>query len=336
MPCYSPLKGWRDKETNGIVFRPCGSSECMEVACGQCLGCRLDRSRVWALRIVHEASLCDSAVFVTLTYRDLYDADDDQLEGGFHVPHDWSLDKSHFRNFMKRLRKAFWHYDADGKKVYEKIRYFHCGEYGNVCRHSFRLDLQNCPYCTVGRPHYHAILFGCDFPDLVAYKGEGEDTRYTSPFLESIWKYGFVDVGNVNFESAAYVSRYILKKVTGPKADDHYMFIDEDGVCDWLEPEYCTMSRRPGIGKDWFDSFVTDVFPSDEVPVPDMANPRVIKKVPRYYEELFRREHPLRLEEIKALRKEFRAAHAHEYTPERLMDKYKVKKAQVSMLKRTV
>ena len=91
------------------------------------------------------------------------------------------------------------------------------------------------------------------------------------------------------------------------------------------------MSRKPGIGYEWFQKYKDDVFPSDEVP--DLVD-KVFKKVPRYYEEVFKCEDPLTLEEIKEVRQEFRRVHGDEYTPARLMDKYKVKKAQVDLLTR--
>lgn len=326
MPCYSPLKGWRDEETGGIVFKGEGAASTMEVACGQCLGCRLDRSRMWAIRICHEASLYETEFgncFVTLTYRDEAECTDEQLRDGYHVPKDWSLNKKHFQDFMKRLRKAYG----------QKIRFFHCGEYGNRCKHGLDLELVGCPLCQVGRPHYHACLFNVSFDDLEVYTQSGGEPRYTSQKLADIWKFGFVDVGELNFESAAYVARYILKKVTGHKADDHYMQCDLDGEVTFVSPEYVTMSRRPGVGKRWFDKYKSDVFPSDEVPVPGVG---VLKSVPRYYEELFKIEDPLSLEEIKAVRQEFLRTHSDEFSPARLMDKYKVKKAQFGMLKRTI
>ena len=297
----------------------------MEVACGQCLGCRLDKSRMWAMRIVHEASVHEfdrGNCFVTLTYRDRAECTAEQFLRGYHVPDDWSLNKKHFQDFMKRLRKGS---DA-------KIRFFHCGEYGNTCKHGIDLEAVGCPLCNVGRPHYHAALFNCSFGDLESY-GSGPDgsLRYTSPSLERVWKYGFVDVGELNFDSAAYVARYIMKKVTGANADDHYMQIDFDGCATWVQPEYITMSRRPGIGRAWFDRFKDDVFPSDEVPVPGSG---VFKKVPRYYEEIFACSDPMSMEDIKAVRQKFREEHAEEYTADRLMSKYHVKKAQVDMLKR--
>ena len=318
MPCYSPLKGWKDHETGGIKFRPDGAREKMEVACGQCLGCRLDRSRMWAMRIVHESSLWEITggnCFVTLTYRDPVECNEDQLRSRFHVPDDWSLQKKHVQDFMKRLRKRFDN----------KIRFFGVGEYGHRCKHGIDLERVGCPLCNVGRPHYHICLFNVSFADLVPYGSERGELRYTSPFLESVWKYGFVDVGELNFASAAYVARYCLKKVTGVKSDEHYMQIDLDGCATWVEHEFSLMSRKPGIGRDWYEKYKDDVFPSDEVPV---LGHGVVKGVPRYYEEIFKEENPLSLEEIKRVRETFRREHADEYTPERLMDKYKVKKAK--------
>ena len=323
MPCYSPLKGWKDDDTGGIKFRPDGAREKMEVACGQCLGCRLDHSRMWAMRIVHEASLWEGErgnCFVTLTYREKYECDEEQFRNGYHVPDDWSLNKAHFQKFMKRLRKHFG----------GKIRFFHCGEYGNKCQHGLDLSLVKCPMCNVGRPHYHACLFNCGFLDLEPYDSHNGELRYTSPTLEKIWKYGFVDVGALNFESAAYVARYVMKKITGVKADDWYL-LKEDGV--YAQPEYITMSRRPGIAKEWFDKYKDDLFPADNVPVPGKG---VINGVPRYYGNLMSELEPEVMEEVKRLRQVFMREHADEFTPARLMDKYKVKKAAIETLSRRI
>ena len=174
--------------------------------------------------------------------------------------------------------------------------------------------------------------------------------RYTSPLLAKIWGYGFVDVGKLNFDSAAYVARYIMKKVNGLAADDHYLQYNEDGEPVFVEPEFTLMSRghtypecrnghvegckcTGGIGYEWFQKYWEDCFPSDECP--DLVN-KVFKKVPRYYEEIFKIKDPMTLEDIKAVRQEFRRVHGDEYTPARLMDKYKVQKAQVKLLQRKI
>lgn len=318
MPCYSPLKGFKDLETGGIKFRRENAGDEMEVACGQCLGCRLDRSRMWAMRIVHESGMHEHSggnCFITLTY-------DDE-----HVPDTWSLQKSDFQKFMKRVRK----------KYPQKIRYFHVGEYGAKCKHieAWETDrtVKDCPGCDVGRPHYHACLFNISFADREPVGQRNGVVYYTSRELQELWPFGFVQVGDITFESAAYAARYCLKKITGPQADNWYQVTDNCGEVRKVEPEYTTMSLKPGIGADWYEKYKTDIFPSDEVPVPGSG---VFKKVPRYYESLLEREDPGLLEEVKLLREAFKKAHGDEYTPERLMAKYKVKKAQVGMLKRGV
>lgn len=325
MPCYSPLLGWKDRRTGGLSFNRRDGDDEMEVSCGQCIGCRLDYSRMWAMRIVHEASMWEhhgGNCFVTLTYRDEAECTFAQWKKGQHVPRDWSLDKTHFQKFMKRLRKAF---------APQRVRFFHVGEYGRKCKHGIDLTMVKCPLCFVGRPHYHACLFNCWFDDLEAYGSDGGELRYTSAMLEDIWGYGFVDVGEVNYASAAYGARYILKKISGPRAADHYMAYDLDGVVTFLQPEYTTMSRRPGIGYAWYKKYKSDVFPSDETPIPGYG---VVKKVPRYYEELLKIEDPIALEEIKELRSKYREDNMDEYTPDRLMAKYKVKMAQIRSLER--
>ena len=290
----------------------------MSVACGGCLGCRLDRARAWSIRMVHEAQMWDDNCFVTLTY-------DEE-----HMPRLWTggpgtLVKEHFQKSMKRLRKRFPN---------RQIRYYQCREYGD------NLD----------RPHYHACFFNLDFPDKeLLHENEG-NFLFVSKTLSELWPYGFTTIGEFSLESAGYVARYCLKKVGGNMAQDHYLRCDDYGVAYWLEPEYNTMSRGStckehkgmpyqvdcpkcsrGIGRDWYEKYKGDVFPSDEVPVPGSG---VHKKAPRYYEGLYEKYDETDWEMVKELRKQFYKAHKEEYTPERLMAKYNVKKAQIKSLKR--
>lgn len=301
----------------------------MEVGCGQCLGCRLDHSRMWAMRIVHESTLHEyngGNCFVTLTYRDMKDCSIKQLKNQKHVPDDWSLHKSHFQKFMKRLRKFF----PD-----QEIRFFAAGEYGRKCKHGIDLELVDCPLCNTGRPHFHACLFNCSFPDLEPYQSDGGVMRYTSPTLERIWGYGFVDVGELNFASASYVSRYILKKVRSVKSDYHYMTYDMQGEITFISPEFVLMSRgnaskkgqRCGIGARWYEMYKDDVFPSDEVPIPGHG---VMKGVPRYYSDILKDENPEMYEEVKELRKKFIREHADDFTTDRLIDKHICAKARLN------
>jgi len=295
MTCYSPLKGYEHPK-DGIVFkRMKEAGKAIDVACGQCMGCRIDKSKEWAARIVHESQMHEENTFVTLTY--------DQQ----HLPHDGSLNKEHFQKFMKRLRRQ----NQD-----KTIRYFHCGEYGDK----------------LSRPHYHACIFGIDFDDKEPYRVDNDIITYTSLKLEQLWGKGFCSLGELNYQTAAYTSRYIMKKVTGKKAEEHYMRVDPTtGEIYNLEPEYVTMSLKPGIGYEWYQKYKTDVFPSDECPVPGRG---VYKSVPKYYDTLLEREDEDTYRTIKKLRRKYHASKCEDFTPRRLEDQYKVKKAQVNMLKR--
>ena len=87
---------------------------------------------------------------------------------------------------------------------------------------------------------------------------------YTSVILEKIWGRGFCTIGEVNFETAGYTARYIAKKINGDKADEHYTTSHPiTGDIIRLQSEYNTMSRKPGIGKDWYQKYTSDIYPSD-------------------------------------------------------------------------
>lgn len=242
----------------------------MRGPCGRCIKCRLKYSRDWAIRIMHEAQVYDmdgfSNSFVTLTYNDA------------NLPPNGSLVKKDMTDFIKRLRERL------RNKIGCPIRYFYCGEYGE----------------TTKRPHYHICLFGYDFPDRIFYKkNELGDDLFYSPFLESVWPFGFNTVGSLTFDSAAYCARYILKKRTGDKSWLTYNDVDFDTgeLINIRLPEYSCPSRRPGIGSEWFNRFGSDVFPADEV---IFKNRRV--GVPRFYSKLYELSNPLSYEAISELR----------------------------------
>ncbi len=283
MPCYHSIPAWRSAQVGAsgkqqITFkRQDGVGFTLKLPCGQCRGCRLERSRQWAMRCVHEASLYESNCFVTLTY-----SDENLPEGG-------TLVKKHFQDFMKRLR--FKYSDT-------AIRFFHCGEYGS----------------RYGRPHYHACLFNFDFLDKELYKEVGGIPLYTSVALSQLWQHGFSTVGAVTFESAAYVARYIMKKVTGDRADEHYRRVDVvTGEVTNLLPEYTTMSRRPGIAREWYERYSEDVFPDDEVVLRGRSmNP------PRYYDTLYEIEDPQAYSLLKSRRRRALERMSSDLTPERM------------------
>lgn len=265
MACNKPIKGYR-KVGGGITFKKHETAGTpLEVPCGYCMGCRIARSREWAVRCMHEASMHEQNAFITLTYNDE------------HIPHDHGLKKDHFQKFMKRLRKRF------GDR---RIRYYMAGEYGTA------------PDGGLGRPHFHALLFGFDFPDKKIW--DQKKNLYRSPILEQLWPFGFSSIGAVNYTSAAYVARYIMKKMTGDLAETHYQKVDpETGEIFNVEPEYNSMSLKPGIGKEWYDQFSTDVFPHDFVIQDGKKVP-----TPRYYLQLLKEEDPDQWELLKKRRRE--------------------------------
>lgn len=292
MPCYHPVTAWRSRagrSSSGswpLVFNKSEgyTDKEVQIPCGGCIGCRLEYSRQWALRCVSEASEYEKNCFVTLTYNDE------------NLPSDLSLSKPDILKFIKNMR---YHYGS--------IRYFLCGEYGD------RFD----------RPHYHLCLFNFAFDDLEEigtryasntyselqrkYKSlnrtfvndersvydvekiPGEFRIYRSEKLERVWTKGFSTIGELTFESAAYVARYVTKKIKGKNVEDYYQ---------GREPEFALMSRRPGIGKYWFDKWHEDVKKID-----GMAKDRLTYMPPKYYDNIIKNTDPDKYKKIKERRK---------------------------------
>lgn len=286
MPCYFPLDAFEQIDpppgAARIVFRP-PSRACrlVQLPCGRCIGCRLERSRQWAVRLCHEAQMHELNSFLTLTYNN-----DCLPSGGTLVVAD-------FQKFMKRLRDRLG-YPKD-------LKVFYCGEYGEK----------------FARPHYHCILFGYDFPDKVLHRVDKDIRLYKSELLNDLWGHGFCSIGSVTFESAAYVARYCLKKVNGDAAADHY---------GGRHPEFANMSN--GIGRDWLDSFIDDVYPNDFV----ISRGRRAR-VPRYYDKKLGEAFPELLEEIQEARK---SRLGEPDSPERLKARERAHRARVERLSRVL
>lgn len=293
MPCYHPIAAYRPRLGGSLIFADRGDCDPLSIACGQCIGCRLERSRQWAMRCMHEASMWETNCFVTLTYDDA------------HLPARGQLVYSDFQLFVKRLRKF-----ADPVRV----RFYMCGEYGPLN----------------WRPHFHACFFGFDLADKVYHSTSGSGERlFSSVSLSELWPYGFSSVGQLTFESAAYVARYCVAKRTGKGAEAYYSREDSEGVY-FLEPEFNGMSLKPGIGAEWLERFRTDVFPRDYVVV------RGVKcRVPAYYDRLFGREFPDDLDQIKQERVLSARERVEDNTDERLAVREIVQRARSSLLYRS-
>lgn len=236
--------------------------------------------------------------FLTLTY-------DDE-----HLPSDNGLDRVHVRDFLKRLRKAIYP---------RRVRYFQCGEYGALG----------------DRPHYHAAVFGYSFnADRKKWTTRRGNIVHRSSQLESLWEHGYSEIGSLTFKSAAYVARYVTKKIklseySTPEAHEAYAARYErvntlTGEIIEAEPEHATMSLKPGIGEPWFNRYWTDVYPSDEV----IMNGKRMRP-PRYYDRLLERRDPEMWAHVRRARANNRDD--ENTTPDRLRVQEVVKEAEMSL-----
>lgn len=243
MSCNAPLSGWYSKEKTplgkrGVTFHldDALADRPVNIRCGQCYGCKLDKARDWSLRCSHEAQMHESSLFVTLTY------ENPPSNCGEKCNHTGeTLRPRDFVNFMKRLRKS---------RTGQKIRFFHCGEYGERTL----------------RPHHHALLFNLSFSDSTRCRKSGDYYLYRSEELNQLWQHGKAEFGEVNFRTASYIARYTLKNARNPKGS---------------HPDYLTMSRRPGIGRLWLQKFTSDVYPNGQCITPSGTKVRA----PRYYDQ---------------------------------------------------
>ncbi|AXH73158.1 MAG: replication initiator protein [Microviridae sp.] len=158
-----------------------------EVGCGQCMPCRVNKSRLWTGRLLMEQNCWPMHMnyFVTLTY-------DEE-----HVPTapDGTLTLS--KPDGVAFRKALYH------RIGNKLRYFLVGEYGD----------------DFDRPHFHMMAFG--YPEAPDFTTDPTKDPVSAMFKKS-WDKGFVTASYATGERAAYICGYTTKKITGAKADTHY------------------------------------------------------------------------------------------------------------------
>ncbi len=172
MPCYHPIEVGIMRK---FIYSDGRFSDLQTVPCGNCIGCRAEQSRQWAVRMMHEARMHPSNLFITLTY------DEERL------PDNGSLRPEDLSRFIKNLRKT----------QERRISFFGCGEYGDQTQ----------------RPHYHALLFGVEFLDRYSGFDYSRPNVWRSETLEDIWGLGFTEFGTVTMASASYVAGYCRKKV---------------------------------------------------------------------------------------------------------------------------
>lgn len=219
----------------------------IEVPCGKCLGCRMNYSRNWADRMMLEMQNHNETYFITLTYDDdhvpynpsyykstgeivnLSDVDENEP-----VDSVMTLRKKDAQLFLKRLRN----------QTKQDIMYFCTGEYGEH----------------TSRPHMHLIVFGLHLDDLKFLKRSNLGFNYyTSETVRKAWSkgnkknrdyFGHVLVAPATWETCAYTARYVTKKA------DHDL--TEVYKSRNIEPEFCTMSKKPAIAKSNFFDYIKD------------------------------------------------------------------------------
>ena len=308
------------------------------VPCGTCIGCRLDQAKEWSQRMYHESKLHKENWFFTLTYDDFHkpykseykytwtehelkylNSDTGEIvskdisDTSINTEHTYEkIYKDPFPNdkekgwngyikkedislFMDKVRKHYRDcYNEDFStrtendrkyKIpgYTGIKFYAVGEYGSQ----------------TARPHFHAIIFNMpiDPKDLTFYKNDHGNILYTSDLFNKLWDYkGFVVIGAVTPESIDYVSRYCTKKLFGPVGKETYMSKGQT-------PECAVMSRRPGIGKAWYDQNKEEIYKYDKI---ELKKGKVLirAKPSKYYDRLYDQENPKDMERLRELREE--------------------------------
>jgi len=253
-----------------------------QLPCGQCLACRLDYARQWAIRCVHESKMHENNCFITLTYSDEHLKSPKLIYSDFQLFMKRLRDKK-FRDFMKKFGKENWKLltKQERKKHYEtlSIGYFVTGEYGEKTK----------------RPHWHACLFNYSPTDPVPkYTNHNGDTAYTSQELENLWPQGNSEFGQVTFESAGYCARYAAKKLVHGKDSEHE-----------FKP-ISKKSARQAIGKKFLEKYYKDVFTHGHIV---LENGKTCS-IPRYYEKWFKQHHPKEYEIYATETKLRKATHA--------------------------
>lgn len=251
MACYSPLKAFPvGKHDSGstkykvvsflheFVVNDYGIKvdNPIKIPCGKCIGCRLSYSREWANRMMLEQTYHEESWFLTLTYDDLHLPLNDYINvetGEITQSPIHTVDKQDMQLFMKRLRKNSG----------QDLRFYGVGEYG---------DLNH-------RPHYHIIVFGLHLDDIYEIrKNKKGHNLYYSKLLDKCWKKGIINAAEVNWDTCAYVARYVTKKMKGKESKQIYEYFN-------IEPPFALMSRRPGIGKNYFDDNADYFYKYDKI-----------------------------------------------------------------------
>lgn len=261
--------------------------EYQKIPCGRCIACRLSQSKDWATRCTLEAKDFEENWFVTLTYdpehhKELLTDKMANKETGEIFENDgtWNgyLKPEHMKKFMKDLRRYYeYHYN------HTNIRFFGCGEYGDKFK----------------RPHFHLIIFNLPIKqENIRPKKNTRDgnTLYECDEIEKIWGRGKIVIAHVNWSTCAYVARYVTKKMTGEISGDYYASKGQT-------PEFVRMSRKPGIGRKYYEENKKKIYQNDEIIMKTVKGKVGAIKPPKYYDKIYDIDYPEDMEKLKERRK---------------------------------
>lgn len=283
----------------------------LKMPCNKCEACRLEHARQRAVRCHHQVKTSGCGSFLTLTYDPK------------HLPPGGTLMEEHAVKFMKDLRRRICHEDSCYGKRFNwetlkmvrgcrgfcrEIKSFGCAEYGSKFL----------------RPHYHLLIFGYDFPDKTYWRGGAEHgtghATYRSKLLEGCWKRGHSEIGSLTFKSAAYVARYVQKKARKKSLPPG--LAPERAIC---------ISRRPGIGREFFELYYRDMYRVDAV----FDDTRGKQGIPRYYDVLLQKLDPEMFSRIKLDRRSKRPIDERENGTERMAVRKQVHTETLKKLQRS-
>lgn len=228
MSCCRPF---RHRLDTPYMYRYNGSftaSNYVEIPCGWCLNCRVDKRNFWADRAKFE--YCDklTASFVTLTSdnahlsQQMFHAfDDNELVA--------TLDYSKVTKFIQRLRHFIkYHPELQGVLCQPDFSYIFVGEYGQQGE-------------LFDRPHFHVLFFGLDF-------------AFMKKYMEAEWRDGYIDVLPLLDGGITYVLKYMDKQLFGELAKQTY---DVRGLA---RPK---MHMSKSFGVKLFTKYASDIIKND-------------------------------------------------------------------------
>lgn len=272
--CLDKMNAETRKKMKGYLYE--------QIPCRHCWACHLNYSAEWATRIIYECRKYTHNYFVTLTFNDNWLPVLEQIEYKDKIyinPEDgtWnegSVWEPYMHKFIHDLRQYL-----QREKNHTGMKYFYCMEYGE----------------TTHRPHAHILLMNCplntwEFDDW--YQDDMYKLHWKTNEIQQFWRYGIIDIGEVEWSSAAYVARYCTKKL--------HQKNNEDYCREGKLPEFIRMSR--GLGMDYYKEHKDEIYKNDEIVMRTVRGNVGSYKPPKAWDRKFKEEHPDQWEMIKLSR----------------------------------